>query len=141
MKLKIGQTLTNREISRLFNVCAQRGIRYSGSLKTEIKHVVLITALQKTLEEHVRNPYRDRKTGKCLLYTGEGRVGNQKMERGNLVLKRQIEERYPVYVLERKTPGKYLFLGRYNVIAVKREAQQDAHGKKRSVFLFKLEKY
>lgn len=109
MNLKIGQMLSNKDISRMFNVCVQRGIRYSGSLRTEIQHVVLITALHKTPEDIIRNPYNDRKIGDKLLYTGEGRYGNQKMNRGNLVLKRQMEKNYPIYVFEKKSPGKYVF--------------------------------
>lgn len=138
MELKIGQVLTNREISRLFGVCARRGIRYSGSLKTDIKHVVLITALHKKPEEHIQNPYVDRVEGLCLYYTGEGRIGDQKMQRGNLALRRQMEEKYPVYVFEKKGPGRYCFLGNYNVASFREEAQPDARGNWRNVFLFKL---
>ncbi len=140
MKLKNGQVLTNREISRFFSVSARRGIRYSGSLKTGIKHVVLITSLHKKPEEHVQNPYLDRVEGPCLYYTGEGRIGDQKMLRGNLALKRQMEEKYPVYVFEKKGPGRYGFLGKYNVESFGKDSQPDAHGNWRKVFLFKLVK-
>jgi len=101
MNLKVGQVLTNTDISRIFNVCAQRGIRYSGSLRTEIQHVVLITALHKTPEDLIKNPYNDRKIGDKLLYTGEGRYGDQKMNRGNLVLKRQTKRAIPFMFLKR----------------------------------------
>jgi len=46
----------------MFEVYAQRGIRYRASLKTEIKNVVLITALDKTPEDLIRNPYKDSKS-------------------------------------------------------------------------------
>lgn len=140
MNLKIDQVLTNKDISRMFNVCVQRGIRYNGSLRTEIQHVVLITALYKTPEDIIRNPYNDRKTGDKLLYTGEGRYGNQKMNRGNLVLKQQMEKNYPIYVFEKKSPGKYVFLGRYKVFSVRNEIQNDSRGEKRQVFVFELHK-
>jgi len=136
--LKAGQTFSNRDISRMFDVCAQRGIRYSGSLWSGINHVVLITALHKTLEDLVRNPYEDRKVDTRLLYTGEGRYGDQKMERGNIVLKQQMKKNYPIYVFEKKSQGKYVFLGTYKVLSVQNEIQKDAHGKERKVFLFEL---
>jgi len=140
MNLKVGQVLTNTDISRIFNVCAQRGIRYSGSLRTEIQHVVLITALHKTPEDLIKNPYNDRKIGDKLLYTGEGRYGDQKMNRGNLVLKRQTEKSYPIYVFEKKSPGKYVFMSKYKVVLVRNEVQTDSHGEKRQVFVFELHK-
>ncbi|MEM2386243.1 MAG: hypothetical protein QXO67_04595, partial [Candidatus Bathyarchaeia archaeon] len=95
MLLKIGEILSNTEISRIFNVCTRRGIRYSGSLKTGIRHVVLTTVLNKTPEESVENPYNDRFEGENLLYTGEGRLGDQQMKRGNLGLKMQMEKGVP----------------------------------------------
>ncbi|MEM2995351.1 MAG: YDG/SRA domain-containing protein [Candidatus Bathyarchaeia archaeon] len=138
MKLEIGQVLSNQDVSRLFDVCAQRGIRYSGSLQTGIRHVVLITVLHKTSEDLTRIPYEDRKVGECLLYTGEGRYGNQKMSRGNLVLKQQMEKGYPIYVFERKSPGRYAFLGEYEVVSWWDEFQSDSQGMKRRVFMFEL---
>jgi len=92
MHLKVGQTFSNKDVSRMFDVCAQRGIRYSRSLRSKVNHVVLITAFHKTPEDLVRNPYEDRKMDTRLLYTGEGRYGDQKMERGNMVLKQQMEK-------------------------------------------------
>lgn len=140
MLLKFGDILSNREISESFNVCVRRGIRYSGSLRDGINHVVLITVLDKTPEESVQNPYNDRMEGEYLLYTGEGRFGNQEMQRGNLALKLQTEKHYPIFVFEKKTPGRYMFLGQYNVTSMQRETQKDGKGNRRSVFLYKLER-
>jgi len=140
MLLKYGDVLSNREISRIFGVCAQRGIRYSGSLNDGIRHVVLITVLHKTPEESLRNPYNDRLEGDILLYTGEGRIGNQKMVRGNLVLKRQKLEGYPVFVFEKKTPGIYMFLGQYSVLSVREGIQSDIRGQNRKVFIYNLKR-
>ncbi|MEM2440296.1 MAG: YDG/SRA domain-containing protein [Candidatus Bathyarchaeia archaeon] len=140
MLLKAGDVLTNREISRIFDVCTRRGIRYSGNLKAGINHVVLTTVLNKTPEESIENPYNDRFEGESLLYTGEGRFGDQQMARGNLALKMQMEKRFPIFVFEKKAPGKYVFLGRYDVVSVQTEKQCDAHGRLRNVFIFKLEK-
>lgn len=140
MLLKYGDVLSNREISRIFGVCAQRGIRYSGSLHKGIKHVVLITVFHKKPEESLRNPYNDRLEDDLLFYTGEGRVGKQKMERGNLALKRQMAEGFPIFIFEKKTPGRYMFLGQYSVLSVRREIQPDIKGQKRKVFLYKLKR-
>lgn len=140
MLLKFGDILSNREISKIFNVCTRRGIRYSGSLREGIKHVVLITVLDKMPEESVQNPYNDRMEGKYLFYTGEGRFGNQEMRRGNFALKLQMERHYPIFVFEKKTPGRYMFLGRYNVISMQKEIQRDVKGDRRSVFVYKLER-
>ncbi|MEM2987539.1 MAG: YDG/SRA domain-containing protein [Candidatus Bathyarchaeia archaeon] len=138
--LRCGDILSNHEILKIFDVCAQRGIRYNGNLQKGIRHVVLITILHKTREESLRDPYYDRLEGNFLLYTGEGRVGTQKMVRGNLVLKRQMTEGYPVFVFEKKSPGKYMFLGRYNVFSVNVEIQPDIKGQRREVFVFKLKR-
>lgn len=138
MKLSKGQVLSSREISRIFEVCTNRGIRYKGSLKTKIQHVVLIATFEKSPEDLIRNPYNDKKIDGKLLYAGEGRYGNQKMNRGNLVLKKQMKENYPLYVFEKKAPGNYVFLGQYKVSHVKREFQTDLNGEKRKVFVFEL---
>ncbi|MEM3553782.1 MAG: YDG/SRA domain-containing protein [Candidatus Bathyarchaeia archaeon] len=140
MLLKFGDILSNREISRIFDVCAQRGIRYNGSLQKGIRHIVLITVLHKTPEESLRNPYNDRLEDDILLYIGEGRAGNQKMERGNLALKRQMTEGYPIFVFEKKSPGKYMFLGQYNVLSANVEIQPDIKGQSREVFVYKLKR-
>jgi 5-methylcytosine-specific restriction protein A len=97
-------------------------------------------ALNKTPEDMIRNPYKDRKFNNKILYTGEGRYGDQRMERGNLVLKQQKERKYPIYVFEKKKPGQYAFLGQFNVVSVQKGTQRDARGNKRKVFLFKLGK-
>jgi len=136
--LKAGDVLSNLEISRFFDVCTRRGIRYSGNLKTGVRHVVLITVLDKTPEESLENPYRDRFEGHLLVYTGEGRVGDQQMTRGNLILKMQMEKGFPVYVFEKKSPGRYVFLGRFNVEGFQTEQQPDVRGKTRKVFVFTL---
>jgi 5-methylcytosine-specific restriction protein A len=138
--LRTGDVLSNIEISRIFDVCTRRGIRYSGNLRTGIRHVVLITVLNKTPEESLENPYNDRFEGNLLLYTGEGRVGDQRMVRGNLVLKMQIEKGFPIYVFEKKSPGRYMFLGRFNVEGLRTEEQLDVKGEKRTVFVFMLRK-
>ena len=140
MLLKYGDILSNREISRIFGVCTRRGIRYSGSLHKGIRHVVLITVLHKSPEENIRNPYNDRLEGDILFYTGEGCIGNQKMARGNLVLKRQKLEGYPVFVFEKKSPGRYMFLGQYNVLSAHVEIQPDIKGQRRKVFVYKLKR-
>lgn len=140
MKLEEDKILSNIELSRIFDVCAHKGIRYKGSLRTRIQQVVLIAAFQKSTEDFKQNPYVDRKVGDRLFYTGEGRFGNQKMAKGNLALKRQIEEKYPLYVFEKKSPGRYAFLGRYNVLNVRKDVQADAEGREREVFIFELSK-
>jgi len=140
VSLKEGQTLTNTEISRIFDVCACRGIRYKGSIKSRIYHVVLIATFNKMPEDSVRNPYHDRKTNDRIIYTGEGLLGNQRMTRGNLVLARQMQENFPLYLIEKKSPGRYIFLGRYKVVNIKNETQKDSSGKERRVFIFELAK-
>lgn len=122
----------------MFNVGVQKGIRYSGSLRSKVNHVVLITATPKTSQDRVSNPYQDRKVDDRLLYTGEGRYGDQTMTRGNLVLKQQIERNYPLFVFEKKSPGRYVFLGQFKVLSVQNETQKDSKGEKRQVFLFEL---
>jgi len=136
--LKRGETLHINTISRIFGTRVRRGITYCGSLRRGIRHVILIATFQKNPEDVI--PYRDRARDKFLFYTGEGLVGNQKMERGNLVLKKQIKDGFPVFVFEKKEPGKYVFLGEFKVLGVRRETQPDIKGQKRKVFLFKLKR-
>jgi len=106
---------------------------------SKVNHVVLIMAPHKTCQDLVTNPYQDRKIGEDrILYTGEGRFGDQKMTRGNLVLRQQMEKSYPIYVFKKKSPGRYVFLGQYKVLSVQNETQKDSEGEERLVFLFEL---
>jgi len=96
-------------------------------------------ALHKTCQDLVTNPYQDRKIDEDrILYTGERRLGDQKMTGGNLVLRQQMEKNYPIYVFEKKSPGQYVFLGQYKVLSVQNETQKDSEGEERPVFLFEL---
>lgn len=101
--------------------------------------MILVAAFRKSPEDFTLNPYVDMKIGDKIFYTGEGRFGKQKMARGKLVLKRQIKEKYPLYVFEKKSPGIYAFLGRYDVLGMRKEVQADAEGREREVF-FELSK-
>jgi len=60
------------------------------------------------------------------------------MKRGNLVLKQQMEKKYPIYFFEKKIFGKYVFLGQFRVISMREQVQKDSRGRKRQVFLFEL---
>jgi len=55
------------------------------------------------------------------------------MSIGNLALKQQTEKNYPVYVFEKKCPGKYVFLGEYKVLSLWNEIQNDSKGRRRQI--------
>ncbi|MEM2643043.1 MAG: hypothetical protein QXO34_02740, partial [Candidatus Bathyarchaeia archaeon] len=46
----------------------------------------------------------------------------------------------PIFVFEKKSPGKYMFLGQYNVLSVNVEIQPDIKGQSREVFVYKLKR-
>lgn len=128
-------TFTSDELSKTFGVGIQGGIRWSGD-SARPRLVVFITNSSGASDQN--HPYHDRWDGDILRYTGEGLEGDQAMSRGNLALNANISSDFPVYGFEKRSGGKYAYLGRFKVENVTQEQQPDAKGQLRDVFVFQM---
>ena len=101
---------TNAELSDTAGVSTQGGIRYRGSIRSQIDRCVVITGSEKGAF------YGDGWTNiDTLHYTGEGRSGNQTLTRGNLALSKQSELGFPLHVFEKQLVNRYAYAGQFRV--------------------------
>lgn len=126
--LRPGDILTNKKLSRLFQVGTQGGMR--RSLKGNC--LVVISDLTKGL-------YEDRWEGNILHYTGMGKSGDQKLNRQNRTLEESRSTRIPVHLFEVFTSGNYVYVGGVELAGNPyRETQIGDDGKRRKVYMFPM---
>jgi hypothetical protein len=131
--LSLGQIVDNRTVALLGGGRLQGGIRYSGSCTGAINRAAIV------LGNAGDAPYRDRRAGQRITYTGEGPRGNQSMTRGNLVLARHPAEGFPLCAFERIGCNAYVYLGPAKVTAYRTETQVDEVGSARTVYVFDVD--
>lgn len=128
-----------QEIRSKLKVSAYGGIRYN-------KHgnfLVLFTNApdSRTTQDKFRNIYHDEYDifTNTIYYTGEGQEGNQKLQRGNLLLSDAEKNRTVVHYFRQNSIGEsHEYLGKVKVVNVEPGIQKDASGKNRNVFIFSL---
>lgn len=101
----VGNTYTNADISDSFKVSLMRGMARSlktNSLVLTSKHTSLSTT----------NPYEDKWVGDILHYTGEGKNGDQSLQKGqNKTLLESNQNGITVYLFEVLKPSEYTYRG------------------------------
>jgi hypothetical protein len=127
--LRIGEALTNEELSRLFQCSTYGGMRRSHRTNT----LVLIS-------KGSGGTYFDRWDGETFHYTGMGLTGDQKLEATqNKTLAESDTNGAAVFLFENPEPNRYLFLGRVGLAgAPYLERQPDRDGNERRVWVFPL---
>ena len=127
--LRLGEALTNEELSRRFQCSTYGGMRRSHRTNT----LVLIS-------KGSGGTYFDRWEGETFHYTGMGLTGDQKLEASqNKTLAESDTNGVAVFLFENPEPNRYLYLGRVSLVtAPYPERQQDRDGNKRQVWVFPL---
>jgi hypothetical protein len=133
-KPEIGNVYPHSYLQQYFGVGNMGGIRYTGTANRPIQ-CVIITTLTHTKD----NPYTDRLAGSKLIYTGEGQIGPQKMDKGNLALYNQAEQKFPLHAFEKTANDDYKYLGSMLVLETTQEVQKDREGAEREVFMFTMQ--
>src|SRR5690242_20376824 len=85
----VGDTYTNDQIRFSLDVENLGGIRPALDPSRHIRHVAVLTAAEDSDRTRVENPYHDRVEGDVLVYTAQGREGDQVLAGRN---KRLIEQ-------------------------------------------------
>lgn len=128
-QLEIGDILTFKEITELFNISGRSGIMKTNSLDA----LVLTTSESNGI-------YQDSEIieGK-ITYTGEGQDGDQQLIKNNKTLYHSLENNLYVFLFSKEKNGTYTFEGR---VCLNDEPYQmlekDSKGKERKVWKFPL---
>lgn len=85
---RVGENYTNDQIRFSLDLENLGGIRPSLDSDGNVRHVAILTAAEESGRLLTENPYRDRIEGDILIYTAQGREGDQALTGRN---KRLIE--------------------------------------------------
>ncbi len=135
---RVGENYTNDQIRLSLNLENIGGIRPSLDSQKNVRHVAIITAAEESGKLRTENPYRDRIEGDVLVYTAQGREGDQQITGRN---KRLIEQfSYPTPFFGFLNLGKqiYRFLGLLELLRHYQETQADRTGQLRKVWVFEF---
>jgi hypothetical protein len=79
-QFKVGETYTNDQIRFSLDLENLGGIRPSLDSNGTVRHVAIMTAAEDSGRLSAENPYHDRIEGNILIYTAQGREGDQALQ-------------------------------------------------------------
>ena len=135
---RVGETYTNDQIRLSLDLENLGGIRPSLDANRNVRHVAILTTDEGSGKLLAENPYKDRIEGNILLYTAQGREGDQALSGRN---KRLIEQyMVPTAFFGFANIGRqtYRFLGLLELLRHYPENQVDTRGSLRKVWLFEF---
>ena len=134
----VGETYTNDQIRLSLDLENLGGIRPSLDSSRNVRHVAIMTAAGETGKTPADNPYQDRIEGNVLLYTAQGRRGDQTLTGRNKRLIEQYGVPIPFFGFANTGRQTYRFLGMLELLRHYQESQADARGTIRKVWLFEF---
>ena len=142
--LTVGQLYSNEEIFRSLKVSNAGGIRLALQEKAVLRAIIM-TAPQ-DLHGSGENPYKDRIEAGVLTYTAAGKVGEQTLGGANHRLIEQASLQFPIHgfvlTASRRNksvgPERWKYLGLLEYFRHYPDAQLDAKGNVRRVWLFEF---
>ena len=135
----VGETYTNDQIRFSLDLENLGGIRPSLDANRNVRHVAILTAAEESGRLRAENPYHDRIEGNILIYTAQGRVGDQDLLAGrNKRLIEQYSVPTPFFGFVNIGRQTYRFLGLLELLRHYQENQADKKGAIRKVWLFEF---
>ena len=127
--LKIGDTINNRQLMKIFRCSSHGGMR--RSLRTNTLVMVL---------DHTRSSYEGRWFEDVLHFTGMGRQGDQRLDYAqNKTLAESRTNEIETFLFEVFEPGNYIFRGRAALAGKPyQEEQPDIDSNPRKVWIFPI---
>jgi 5-methylcytosine-specific restriction protein A len=123
-----GDVLSNAELVHRFRVGNMGGMRRNKAAR----HLVLVSDPSKGL-------YDDRLQGDVLHYTGEGKIGDQQLNKQNRTLTESLDTGEVIHLFEVLQPKQYTYVGEVELIDDPyQETQIDDQGDPRLVWMFPL---
>jgi hypothetical protein len=135
---RVGETYTNDQIRFSLDLENLGGIRPSLDSRGDVRHVAIMTAAEDSGRLLTENPYRDRIEGDILVYTAQGREGDQALAGRNKRLVQQYSVPVPFFGFANIGRQTYRFLGLLELLRHYQENQADAKGHLRKVWLFEF---
>lgn len=137
-EFKVGEIYTNDQIRFALKLENMGGIRPSLDSNKKLSHLAVMTTDEGAKRRLSENPYQDRIEGDVLLYTAEGREGDQQLSGKNKRLIEQYNVPLPFYGFANIGQMRYRFLGLLELLRHYQEMQVDKGGKLRNVWLFEF---
>jgi HJR/Mrr/RecB family endonuclease len=137
-RFKVGETYTNDQIRFSLDLENLGGIRPSLDSNRGIRHVAIMTAAEDSGRLSSENPYHDRIEGNILIYTAQGREGDQALAGRNKRLIEQYSVPTPFFGFTNIGRQTYRFLGLLELLRHYQENQADKKGILRKVWLFEF---
>jgi hypothetical protein len=135
---KVGETYTNDQIRFALDLENLGGIRPSLDSNRNIRHVAILTAAEDSGRLPTENPYHDRIEGSILIYTAQGREGDQVLTGRNKRLVEQYSAPTPFFGFTNIGRQRYRFLGLLELLRHYQENQADKKGNLRKVWVFEF---
>ena len=134
-KLARHPILNYREVEEQFGIHISgfgRGINPTDST------VVLISSIGKAKGNFV---YHDKWTVEGdYIYSGEGKVGDQTMTKGNLAIKDAARDGKKIHLFVKFSPQEYYYQGIFDLVGYTHEDEEDEEGNIRKEYKFRLKK-
>ncbi len=135
---QVGETYTNDQIRFSLDLENLGGIRPSLDSSRNVRHVAIMTATEDSGRLQTENPYHDRIEGNILIYTAQGREGDQALAGRNKRLIEQYEIPTPFFGFTNIGRQTYRFLGLLELLRHYQESQADKKGTLRNVWVFEF---
>jgi hypothetical protein len=134
----VGETYTNDQIRFSLDLENLGGIRPSLDSDRTVRHVAIMTAAEDSGRLQIENPYHDRIEGSVLIYTAQGREGDQALAGRNKRLIEQYSVPTPFFGFTNIGRQIYRFLGLLELLRHYQENQADTKGTLRKVWVFEF---
>jgi len=135
---RVGGNYSNDQIRFSLDLENIGGIRPALDSRKHVRHVAIITASEDSGKLRAENPYRDRIEGDMLVYTAQGREGDQQITGRNRRLIEQYSVPTPFFEFINLGKQTYRFLGLLELIRHYQETQTDKSEKLRKVWVFEF---
>jgi len=135
---KVGDTYTNDQIRFALDLENLGGIRPALDANGNVRHVAIMSAAEDSGRVLTDNPYKDRIEGSILVYTAQGREGDQALTGRNKRLVEQYTVPTPFFGFINIGRQTYRFLGLLELLRHYQESQADTKGALRKVWLFEF---
>lgn len=137
-EFKVGEKYTNDQIRFALNVENLGGIRPSVNANKNLNHLVILTTAEQYEKNITENPYHDRIENNVLIYTAQGRTGDQDISGRNKRIIEQYNSPIPFYGFSNEGRQTYTFLGLLELLRHFQEYQIDKTNVLRKVWVFEL---
>jgi HJR/Mrr/RecB family endonuclease len=134
----VGEKYTNDQIRFALNVENLGGIRPSVDASKNLNHLVILTTAEQYEKNLSENPYHDRIENNILIYTAQGRIGDQDISGRNKRILEQYANPIPFYGFANEGRQTYTFLGLLELLRHFQEYQIDKKNVLRKVWVFEF---